>query len=332
MTSGSVTAVVEAIQACQSFVVTSHARPDGDAVGSSMALALALEALGRTVTVVLRDPIPGPFTALPEVDRIRTVDALDSPADALIVLECSDLARTGIAGLDRAGTIVNIDHHLGNTLYGTCNWFDSGAAACGELVAALIDELGVSWTPAIAAHLFLALSTDTGSFRYGPVSARTFDICRRVAETGVGTSDLSRAIFESYSVGRVRLTGALLDAMTLHHDSRLALLAYDDALLARCGATIDDTEGLVNLPLGAREVLAVAMLKGQSDGSWRVSLRSKGEVDVRAVASRWGGGGHRNAAGCTMSGRQDEIRSALAEALAGAIDVADTAGATVPQA
>jgi phosphoesterase RecJ-like protein len=318
-------AIAEALIARRSFVVVSHARPDGDAIGSAMAMALALEATGRQATVVTKDPVPGPYQGFPYVDRIRVVDAVTEPADAVIVLECGDLARTGVAGLDQTGPIVNIDHHPGNTGYGTWQWFDAGAAACGEMVATLIDALAVDWTPAIATHLYLALSTDTGSFRYGPVSAHTFDICRRVVNAGVDTSALSRAIYESYSIGRVRLTGALLDRMTLHHDNRLAILAVDDNLLAQCGATNDDLEGLVNLPLGAREVVAVAMLKRQPDGQWRVSLRSKGAIDVRMVATQWQGGGHQNASGFTATGAEPDLRSALVASLTEAIDLVDGA-------
>lgn len=323
MTAGSVIEVADAIRSRRSFIVTSHARPDGDAIGSSVALALALEQLGKDARVVLKDPVPVPYRLLPGIERIRVADAVDEPADAVIVLECSDLTRPGVAGLERY-PVLNIDHHLGNTMYGLVNWFDSQAAACGELVAELIDVLGVTWTPALASQLYLALATDTGSFRYGPVSARTFEICRRISETGVDTSLLSRQIFESYSIGRVRLTGALLASMTLHHNDRLAILAFDDDLLAHCGATPDDTEGLVNLPLGAREVMAVALLKRQADGTWRISLRSKGEVDVRAVALRWEGGGHRNAAGCTIAGDQASVTTVLLDAMARAVDALDT--------
>ncbi len=317
--SGSVHEVADAIRTRQSFLVTSHARPDGDAIGSSVALALALDALGKQATVILCDPVPTPYRAFPAIDRIRFTDRADAPADAAIVLECSDITRPGIAGLE-AYTLINIDHHLGNTMYGAVNWFDERAAACAELVASLIDALGVAWTPAMAAHLYLAIATDTGGLRYGPVSSRTYDTCRRIVEAGVDTSQLARQIFESYSIGRVRLTGALLDAMTLHHDNRLAVLAFDDALLARTGAAADDTEGLVNLPLGAREVVSAIMLKRQGDGStWRVSLRSKGDVDVRAVALRWDGGGHRNAAGCTMTGDQPSVTRQLVEAMGEAL-------------
>jgi phosphoesterase RecJ-like protein len=322
--SDSIGEVVEAIRSRQSFLLTSHARPDGDAVGSSVALALALEALGKQATVVLRDPVPASFRDFPAIDRIRIADRVEESADAAIVLECSDITRPGLAGLDRY-TLINIDHHLGNTMYGAVNWFDERAAACAELVADLIDALGVSWTGAIASHLYLGIVTDTGGLRYGSISMRTYETCRRIVNAGVDTPQLSRQIFESYSIGRVRLTGALLSAMTLHHDNRLAVMAFDDALLALCGATADDTEGLVNVPLGAREVVSVVMLKRQADGTWRISLRSKGSVDVRAVAMKWQGGGHRNAAGCTMTGDQATVERLLIDAMADALATVDTA-------
>jgi phosphoesterase RecJ-like protein len=279
-----------------------------------MALALALDHLGKQTTVVLHDRVPEQYQAFPHVDRIVIADRVEAAADAAVLLECSDLDRPEVDGLDRF-VLINVDHHLGNGLYGAVNWFDSSAAACAEMVAAIIDALGVPWTREIAAHLYLAIATDTGSFRHGPVSPRTFEICRRIAETGVETSLLARQIFDSFSIGRVRLTGAMLDAMTLHHGNRLAVLAFDDALLASCGASLGDTEGLVNLPLGAREVVAVALFKPQADGRIRVSLRSKGDLDVRAIASRWHGGGHHNAAGLTMDGDLDTARRQIVEAI-----------------
>lgn len=295
----SLAAVVEAIRARQSFVLTSHARPDGDAIGSQIALGLALEALGKTVRFAGKDPAPEPYRAFPAVDRIEVASAFTGDADAAIVMECSALARTEVAGLDRL-CVINIDHHTGNTMYGAVNWFDPSAAAVAEMAATLIDALGVVWTPEIATHLYLGISTDTGSFRHANITARTFELCRRIAETGVSPAALARQIYDSFSVGRVTLTGAMLHAMALHHDRRVALLYYDDALLARCGATVDDTDGLVNIPLGAKDVVAVALIKKQASGDYRVSLRSKGAVDVRAVAQRWSGGGHTNASGCTL--------------------------------
>jgi phosphoesterase RecJ-like protein len=315
---GSPLDVAAALADRHTFILTSHARPDGDAVGSSLALGLALQRLGKQARVILKDPVPAPYAGLPGIGAIERADRVTSPADAVVLLECSEIARPEIAGLD-SYFVINIDHHLGNAMYGAVNWFDPSAAACAELVAELIDRLGVSWTPEIATYLYLGISTDTGGFRYGPLSARTYELCRRIAECGVDTAALARTIFDSYSVGRIRLTGALLDGMELHHQNRLALLSFDDDLLARCGATIDDTEGLVNIPLGARDVLAVALFKRQADSSYRLSLRSKGAVDVRGVASRWHGGGHHNAAGCTVTGELASIRSEVIAAMGEAI-------------
>jgi phosphoesterase RecJ-like protein len=304
--------VAAALRARQSFILTSHARPDGDAIGSQLALAFALDQLGKSVRLIDRDPVPGPYRGFPGTDRIELATEATGPADAVVVLECSEITRPEVAGLDNY-FVVNVDHHLGNQMYGAVNWFDLSAAACGEMVADIIDALGVPWTRDIAANLYLAISTDTGSFRFGSITPATFEKCRRIAETGVDTAALSRQIFDSYGIGRVRITGALLSAMELHHDNRVAVLHVDDELLKATGATIDDTEGLVNLPLGAREVVAVALFKRQSNGIYRVSLRSKGGIDVRSVAAKWSGGGHKNAAGCTVTGDYQALKRAFVE-------------------
>jgi phosphoesterase RecJ-like protein len=317
---GSAAEVARAIAARQSFILTSHARPDGDAVGSQLALAYALDALGKKVRLVDRDPVPSPYRDFAGVDRIEVAPEATGEADAVILLECSDPTRPDVEGLERY-TLINIDHHLGNTMYGAVNWFDESAAACGEMVADLIDALGVTWTPTMAEHLYLAISTDTGGFRHGPVSARTFEACRRVAQTGIDPSELSRRIFSSFGLGRVKLTGAMLSAMQLFHDDRVAVLFFDDALLTACGASIDDTEGLVNIPLMAREVAVVALFKQQAPGVCRISLRSKGAVDVRRVALQWDGGGHKNAAGLTVNAdratAERDVIAAIGRVLAG---------------
>jgi phosphoesterase RecJ-like protein len=310
--------VAAALRARRSFILTSHARPDGDAVGSQLALAFALEALGKSVRLIDRDPVPTPYAGFPGVKRVEVTTETTATADAVVYLECSGRSRPEVSGLDSLFAI-NVDHHAGNEMYGDVNWFDGTAAACGEMVADIIDALGVPWSRDIAEHLYLAVATDTGCFRYGPLSARTFEVARRIALAGVDTAALSRIIFDSYGIGRVRLTGVLLSAMELHHGNQLAVLEFDDALLAACGATIDDTEGLVNLPLGARDVVAVVLLKAQGGDRYRVSLRSKGAVDVRMVAANWNGGGHQNAAGCSIAGPIADVKRQLVNAVGQAI-------------
>lgn len=317
---GSAAGVAAAIRQHDAFLLTSHARPDGDAIGSMLAMAFALDALGKSVRIVSKDPVPASYLGFPGVDRVLVADAapppdsLSSQTEATIVMECGDLARPEVTGLERP-TVINIDHHIGNTMYGTVNWFDVSAAACAEMVADVIDALEVPWTQAIASHLYLGIATDTGGFRHGPISERTFSICARIAATGVAPAQLSREIFDSFSVGRIRLTGAILNAMELHHQSRLAVLYYDDELLAACGATSDDTDGLVNLPLGAKDVLAVALVRKQNDTQYRVSMRSKGDVSVRSVAVPFGGGGHVNAAACSVQGSRATVTKAVVDAI-----------------
>ena len=277
--SGSVLDVAAAIRAHDAFLLTSHARPDGDAIGSQLAMAFALDALGKRVRLVNKDAVPGAYAGFPGTERIIVADAVPAldgvppDAEATIVMECGDLTRPEVAGLERP-TVINIDHHIGNTMFGSVNWFDGSAAACAEMVADVIDVLDVPWTQAIASHLYLGIATDTGGFRHGPISERTFRICARIAATGVAPARLSREIFDSFSIGRIRLTGALLNAMELHHGGRLAVLYYDDELLAACGATSDDTDGLVNLPLGAKEVLAVALVRKQRSEEHTSELQS----------------------------------------------------------
>ena len=306
--------VVSAIRARKSFVLTSHARPDGDAIGSQMALGLALESIGKTVRWVDHDAAPLPYRHFPSVERIEVSPAFTGEVDAVIVMECNTLARPEVGGLD-GRFVINIDHHGGNTLYGDVNWYDESACAVCEMTAEIIDALGVKWTPEIATHLYLGISTDTGSFRHANITARTFELCRRIADTGLSISTLAGQIFDSFSIGRVKLLGAMLHAMELHFNNRLAILYYDEALLAEYGATQDDTDGLVNMPLGAKDVQVVVLIKKQSAGEFRVSLRSKGDVDVRAVAQQYNGGGHRNAAGCNMPGTLDDVKRALIDAL-----------------
>lgn len=311
------------VEAGSRFLITSHARPDGDSIGSQLALALALDRLGKAWRVVNHDRVPLQFTAFPGTDRVEVADGVEGDFDAIFVMECGDLSRPGVAGLERfrAQAIVNIDHHEGNTGYGTVNWFDGGAAACAEMVADVIDALGVPWDHAIGTHLYLAVLTDTGSFRHGPMTARTFELCRRVAEAGVDPADIWRQVYETGTIGRLRLIGELFANMRLEAGGRLAVLSMDDALIARTQANYDETDMLINMPLSSRPVQAVAMFKSvDGTGALRVSLRSKGDVDVRAIAQRYGGGGHKNAAGFTAPANDDPTRERIVADVVAALD------------
>jgi phosphoesterase RecJ-like protein len=298
--------VAAALRVRQRFVIASHVRPDGDAVGSQLALAYALRALGKDVRIVSRDPPPTPLLVFPGVSAIEITGHIEDPGDAVIVMESGDLTRTGIAGLER-GFVINIDHHVGNAMYGAVNWFDLSAAACGEMVFDLVRELGAALTYEIALHVYIAILTDTGSFHYSNISPRTFDICRRCVEAGVAPQTVARAVFDSNSLGRLKLFGAVLSRMELDASGHVATLMVDQQLAADCGGTYEDTEGLINLPLTVKEIQAVVFFKEIGQDEWRVSMRSKEDVDVHAVARQFGGGGHKNASGCSATGRLSDL-------------------------
>src|SRR5439155_8216429 len=292
--------IVDAIRARQRFVLSSHARPDGDSIGSQLALAYALTALGKDVRVVNKDPAPGPLMAFPGVADIIIADRAPADVDAAIILECGDLDRTGVAGLDRT-FVINIDHHPGNSGYGQLTWFDPRAAACGEMVFDLVQALGVRLTPDIATHVYLAILTDTGSFHYSSISPRTFEICRQTLEAGVDPVLVARNVYDSNNMGRLKLFGAVLSAMQIDPSGRIAIVYLDHEMAREAGGTYEDTEGLINLPLTVKEIEAVVFFKQIEGDTYRVSMRSKGEIDIGAIAKEFGGGGHKNAAGCTVT-------------------------------
>lgn len=311
--------VVNEIRKRQRFVIASHVRPDGDAVGSQMAMAFALRRLGKTVRVVSADPAPAALLEFPGVDDIAIVEAVEDPGDAVIVMESGDLSRTGVTGLDR-GFVINIDHHVGNTMYGDVNWVDLSAAACGEMVFELVRALGVPLTWDIAVHVYVAILTDTGSFHYSSISPRTFDICRQCVEAGVQPPVVARSVFDSNSLGRLRLFGAVLSRMELDATGQVATIMVDRRMAADCGGNYEDTEGLVNLPLTVKSIEAVVFFKEIDDNEWRISLRSKGSVDVNAVAAEFGGGGHKNASGCSAVGLLHEVKPLFERKLLAQID------------
>ena len=314
--------IVDAIRSRQRFVLSSHSRPDGDSIGSQLAMAYALHALGKDVSIVNKDRAPGPMQQFPGVDGIVIADEVAGEFEAAIIMECSDLARTGVKGLDRS-FVINIDHHPGNTGFGDINWFDSSASACGEMVFDLVRALGVPMSGEIATHVYLAILTDTGSFHYSGITPRTFEICKETLEAGVDPVQVARTVYDSNHMGRLKLFGSVLSAMQIDRTGHIAIVYVDHAMAHAAGGTYEDTEGLVNLPLTVKEIEAVVFFKQEKGDEYRVSLRSKGEIDIGAVAKTFGGGGHKNAAGCTVRGPIADLRRELVEKVERAIEDRD---------
>jgi phosphoesterase RecJ-like protein len=209
-------------------------------------------------------------------------------------------------------------------MYGALNWFDLSAAACGEMVFDVIRALGVRLSLEIATHVYVAVLTDTGGFHYSNITPRTFEICRACTEAGVDPAAIARAVYDSNRIGRLKIFRAVLNGMRLDAAERIATMSVTTQMAAECGATYDDTEGLVNFPLSAKEVMAVVFFKENGADDWRISLRSKGSVDVNAVAKEFGGGGHKNASGCSVRGTFEQWAPVFEQKVTAAIAVAAT--------
>lgn len=318
MIAESVAAISSAILQRKRFVISSHARPDGDAIGSQVAMAYALRQLGKDVHVVDADPAPSQFQVFPGVRDIQVSTTVHGQFDAAIIMECGDLSRTGVEGLDKY-FLINIDHHPGNTSYGAINWFDPSASACSEMVFDVIEALGVTLTPEIATHIYVAILTDTGGFHFSHITARTFEICRRCIEAGADPEAIARAVYDNSTIGRLRLMGAVLHNLEFEAGGRAVVAALTLKLLEETGATHEDSDGLINIPLNVKDILAAVFFKEIAPDSFRVSLRSKGNVDVNRVATVFGGGGHKNAAGCTLNGPYPDVRRKLVDELTRAL-------------
>lgn len=321
VTDGTCDRIAEAIRTHQRFVIAAHMRPDGDAVGSQLAMAYALRHLGKEVRVVSRDPAPPPLLVFPGVPDIDITDDVDAAGHAVIVMESGNLARTGVAGLEH-GFVINIDHHVGNTMFGDVNWLETSAAACGEMVFNIVAALGVPLSYEIALHVYIAILTDTGSFHYSNITPRTFDICRQCVLAGVKPAAVASSVYDSSNMGRLRLFGAVLNQMQVDDTGRLATVLVDERLAAACGATYEDADGLINLPLTAKDIRAVVFFKEAGPDDWRVSLRSKGNVDINAVAREFGGGGHKNASGCSASGPIEDLKALFRQKITIQLDAA----------
>jgi phosphoesterase RecJ-like protein len=294
------------LRAAPRLVLSSHSNPDGDAIGSELGLARILGALGKEVTIWNLHPTPPVYGRLPGAAAIHV--GTDRPAgfpdrfDLGVVLECPTLDRTGLEAQLHEIPLVNIDHHLGNGGYGVEQWIDTSRPAVGVMVADLASALGAPLDADTAACLFVALVTDTGGFRFGNATPEAFEAAAGLVRAGAGVERTSQWLYESQSEGSVRLLGTMISTLERHLEGRVATAHITLEAIAASGAAPGDTEGLIDTLRAIDGVEAVALFRSLGADEWKVSLRSRGEVDVQAVARREGGGGHRNAAGCRFHG------------------------------
>ncbi len=303
------------------FLVATHVHPDGDALGSALALAGGLKKLGKKVKVYNADPVPYSLKFLPGSGAVTSELRSSDRFDAVFVVDCSELGRVGDAFLSRLedfGTSVVLDHHARGKKDGDVRCVDPKAAASGVVVGRLLERLGVGLTKEIAVNLYVTLVTDTGWFRYGNTSAEVLRLAAALVARGAHPQRISRALQETAPPERLKLLARVLDSLELHAGGRIGLVTLTRAMLEETGGTIEMTDDFVDFPRSVASVEAAAFLREAPEG-WRVSLRSKQAMDVGQVATDLGGGGHVRAAGFTMKGDfaavHDRTVAALADAL-----------------
>lgn len=283
--------------------ITYHVSPDGDAVGSVLALLSALRLLNKDAYVISKDKVPTNLAFLPLSNEI-TGDIMEptKDTDVVIVLDCGNFERICADLNDYKKTILNVDHHISNDMYGSENYVDTTASATAEIVFELIKLLGVSFTTnsneilGISTCLYTSLITDTGAFRHSNVTERTLSIAARLRGLGVNNTYLYEMLFENKEFNRILLLGKALSNIELALDGKVAVIAITKALLSEIGMEAAETSDIISYGLQIIGVEVSVLIK-ETDTGVKCSLRSKNKVDVRNVAEKFGGGGHVKAAG-----------------------------------
>ncbi len=304
--------IIDVIRSSSTFLITSHEGPDGDAVGSSLALASFLRKLGKDVTVHYQDTIPELYAFLPGADSVLP-HIPDRQYDVAFVLDIGERKRAGKEFCDfaRVTTTVNLDHHLSCDNFADFNLIDSKAAATGILVYRIAAASGYRFDRETALCIYVATITDTGSFRYSNANREAFAVAGEMIECGVNAWDVAEKLYENQPQRRLELLAKCLPTLEVFKDGQAASVTVTCDMYAACGADAELTDGFVNYPRSIRGVEVAIFFRQLEEKKYKVGFRSKGKVNVAAFSAALGGGGHHNAAGCTLEGTLDDVKATV---------------------
>jgi phosphoesterase RecJ-like protein len=301
-------AIVAALEACTTVLISVHRNPDGDALGSQLGLLRALEMAGKKVAAHNLDPVPEIYRFLPGVERITSGKDVEGAYDAFLVLD-ADPPRTGLFnGNYPAPTLINIDHHITNPREWPLTWLDAGATATGEMIYRLVQKLGVPLDRDLALCLYTAIFTDTGAFRYSNTTPESMRIAATLMEAGADPWMVTENVYESFAYRRIRLLGHVLAGLERTSDGRCAWVVVTDDLYRITGTSAEDTDNFVNFVRSVKGVEVAVLFRQTGPEQYKISLRSKGRIDLSGLAQSLGGGGHRNAAGGVLDGPYAAVR------------------------
>jgi phosphoesterase RecJ-like protein len=299
--------ILKHIKESRRILVASHAEPDGDCLGSLVALGLALSKLDKIITMLNPSPIPAVYRFLPGVERIVSQIKEATAYDMAIILDCGDIVRVGenSSVVDQISLVVNIDHHVSNTRFGHLQLIDTGACATAEIIYRLINALEIPFDKRIATCIYLGILTDTGSFRFSNTNPAAFAISKAMIDIGVEPHLVAQRVFGTYSLGRIKLLNMALNSIEISANGKLSLMTISRSMLNATGTSTEDIDGLINYARRIEDVKVAALIHEIKNGAgkftnmnrYHVSLRSDNTVDVAKIAAKFGGGGHTSAAG-----------------------------------
>lgn len=313
--------IAEALKKRDDFTIITHVSPDGDAVGSALALYRLLHKLGKRAQVVCDNPVPRVYQFMPGAETVVRSGQAAAYRNAVCV-DCSDELRMGDAAriFQRAELTINIDHHATNMGHAQLNYIDERAAATAQIICQLIDLFPGMTDKETAVCLYIGLITDTGSFSYSNTTPETLFCAAELMKLGIDTAQLNMRVFHSVTVQRLRLHGFAIKNIALLYGSRVSFVSITREDIARYGATDEDTEGIIDYARDIDTVQIAVFMRESEYGRYKLSLRSKGDIDVSSIARAFGGGGHVNAAGYTDSGSYEEAKGRILMAAKGALE------------
>jgi len=307
--------MVEILRTTHRVAVLSHVNPEADCIGAALGCTLALCEQGKAAVAYNADPLPRALRFLPGAADLVQARRLPGGLDCVVVVDSSDRERVG-GLLDGVGApVLNVDHHKTNVRFGTLNWVVPEASSAGEMVFHLLRAQGHPISPPVAINLYTAILTDTGSFHYGNTTPEALRVAAALVEAGAVPAEITASLYDQRDAGELRLLSRCLSSLRLSRDGRVAWMEVTAADLDELGLGQDALEGFINYPRSIAGVEVALLFKGLTGDGVRVSLRSRGQVDVAAVAAAFGGGGHHDAAGCRVPGHLAEARGALLAAV-----------------
>ena len=316
--------ILELIKVSKRVLISSHENPDGDAIGSTLALGLALEQMGKEVVLYNKDGVPELLRFLPQSEKIRvSLKEVEGTFDLAFAVDCTGTSRAGEEFEDflktgRCGKVVIMDHHQTNNSSADFRLLDPRSSSTGIIIYSVLKRLPVEINPDIAENIYTTIIGDTGSFRYSNTNPDTFRAAAELVEHGADPAEISQALFESEPLRKLKLIGLILPTLDVSEDKKIASVFVDKQMFAETGARREDTEGIVNIPRSIKGIEVALMFReetGKDGALWKVSFRSKGAVDVARIAEEFGGGGHKRAAGCSVHGTLSEAKSRIIESI-----------------